>query len=447
MALRFIDKYAGRVQAKSLLANPHPAAVDYLIEMLHSKKMTREFAIDNWFTWMIHRDEWPTTDTDMVRFGQALQLSPDEKEHIATLIMHDVFVRDDVEFGKHAYLLFGEYFHLLPDDPDDDQFDYSKCALIAALGTDDNSATEDVIRMMWQQNRVSDDTHLIGGLLNSSPNELVVDYLLKFPNKIMLDIGNIMDNPNIRIIRFVRDNILCAPGGIEAFILNTYDEDQYDVVECKYNLWWGILSLRWNRWVDVDDELSNIVQGLVRDVLPTYPIPYGQDPFFDISNYTQFIQKNDLIFAKFKEAKMKNQYNPFLKDDMTRCDWNIFSANPHLFDYDYDAMRKKRHAKIAYFDRFGNVSANMSIGEAIQSRVFRPPYIAPRDNKLESRDKYRRRHTRIMIRWNRRLQELGHNPVLEADEDWVKNDAASVIQRWYSFRNKSNRKRKFEENM
>ena len=71
MALRLVDRYAGRVRAEGMFSNPHPAAVDYLIQMLHTGKLSRDHAILNWRSWLKNPND------DMIRFILKLRLITD----------------------------------------------------------------------------------------------------------------------------------------------------------------------------------------------------------------------------------------------------------------------------------------------------------------------------------------------------------------------------------
>ena len=86
--------------------------------------------------------------------------------------------------------------------------------------------------------------------------------------------------------------------------------------------------------------------------------------------------------------------------------------------YDYAAIRNKMH---------GGFNST-SLGQEIQSYLFRPPVMRQRDNTHhESMTRYRRRVNRAIKRWNQRLQGYGHRPVIEDDIGWEQNDAANII--------------------
>jgi len=405
MGLRYIDQYSARIDVSQLFANPHPLVVDYLLELLRTKKLTRKFAINHVVTWCQNKN------TDMIRFGKALNLKLEERR----LMIHKIPIIKFRDMNKdivHAlfYSDFREKLFNLKDTEeyiysDSDEDSYNLICIIATLGHKDAEGSLRAIKLYRSGLDAGD--NLFWEEITKNSNDQVVDELIKDnEHNGFINPFSVGENKNIRMFRFLRDHILQP--NFNDYLASVYGwEDEEDNADLEAEIWRSIIRRR-----NEHPEIASMVE----NVLPNYQ-------FIDLT-------MDPATFVKSAEqTPPETSANPFLTIT-TKSNWKELSRNPHLFDYNYDAMRKKTHGKNAILDKKNVPIAHISLGEAVQGHMLRPPHISPR-KKTETSPQYRRRFNKTIKLWNQRLKNNGHSPIIDdEDVEWQNDDAATTIQRF-----------------
>jgi|Laugresbdmm110sn_2_1035109.scaffolds.fasta_scaffold00283_7 hypothetical protein len=411
MGLRYIDQYSARIDVSQLFANPHPSVVDYLLELLRTKKLTRKFAIDHVATWCQNKN------TDMIRFGKALNFTSEERREI----IHKIPIIKFLDMNKdivHAlfYSDFREKLFNLKDTEEEyrgriyssSDDSYILICIIATLGHEDAEGSLRAIKLYRSglDKGYGHDNLFWEGITKNS-NDQVVDELIKDNgHEGLIFPWAVGENKNIRMFRFLRDHIL-QPNLVDYLEFVYGWEDEESNADCEAEIWRSIIRRR-----NEHPEIASMVE----NVLPNYQ-------FIDLT-------MDPATFVKSAEQiPPETNANPFLTIT-TKSDWKELSRNPHLFDYNYDAMRKKTHGKNAILDKKNVPIAHISLGEAVQGHMLRPPLIPPR-KKTETSPQYRRRFNKTIKLWNQRLKSNGHSPIIDDDDvEWQNDDAATTIQRF-----------------
>jgi hypothetical protein len=441
MVLRYIDRKLKDgnlvdhcITPEFVLGNHHPAAVDYLIRKLQAKKLSRKYCIENANIWLMNEN------TDMVRFGRALALTEEETDQIIDSLLHENWGADSgMKLQEQTYRLFKvEILSLLctyeevedeeveNDDEDslvmkiiwsdpgvgfeDEEIENLLAALIVLVQVcqNDTNACQQVLDVFEMHrafiiDELSDENYQLDAFryhLSQNSNNVIVDYLLN--HRGMIHLQSVAKNKNIRMFHFVRDHILPHLDEFREQLVFPLDDE---IDKGEENIWVDLILRR-----DEHKEIAKFVNEAVK---------------------TWQFSKPDLNFPLENASLEKVNYdNPFLTTELTKKSpgWGYRASNPHLFDYDYESMRKTRHRRTPFINDKNDAVAHISVGEGIQAHFFRPPRISPR-GATESPTLYRRRLNRTLRTWNKRLDDLGHSPVIENDEEWEKQDAAKTITR------------------
>lgn len=394
---QFVHRFENDVDLISVLTNnPNPLAIDYLI--YKSDTMDRDEVIESLPSVLIK-----SKNPDLPRFLAHLNLTLKEKTDTLTAISAEIvshigslndFLSDTLPW------IVNSYFHrhiVFLTRPSRISSNYACCVLVAKLAKGPllQQFLEYLANIAPQVLFDHPPMVEIIILMNENPDDAAVQFLTGAPNMIYLP--NFLRNKNINAFRYFRDHIFAnlpqfcqqtlGQGGMfENPLADELFEDEDGTTVCDRIL---------------DDHVWFTLPNRMRDHKEIETFVKAHMPEFDA-----FVKRRQ----RYKDyVKANPEVNPFeLKDPKTyHTNWSFLSTLPKLFDYDYSKMRKTRHN----FDPVSKKFAPMNVGQAIQARPFKAPRVSSRGSR-ESRREYNRRVHSSVKKWNARLQELGHSPVL-----------------------------------